>query len=379
VRRVLFTSWYSGVGGGETDLLSLAESLDLSRYTPHLLLPREGKLGDKWQAMGFPVHYDQWRGASTFFIPAIWGRFPIVKRLQTLLVEQKIDLLHVDYHMLPMAVAASRAVNIPLMWTVHGWWFKPKFYQRDFMRRLPAVARSKHIRDGFLGNPPFMPADNLPVVYSGVDTDRFHPKQAQTNLRAELNIADDVPLVAMVARFQEVKGHDNFQQMAKLVLEKIPNAQFIVAGEDTFGVGKDVVYKERILQQAQSDAQLQAHLHYIGFRDDVERILATADVVVCPSDFESYGKVNLEAMACETPVVSTNQGGPAETVLDGETGYLVPIRNASALAERVIDLLQNDALRADMGRNGRAHILNIFSAQASADLYMQHFDSLFAK
>lgn len=372
--RILFASWYVGLGGGETDLLTLAHDLDPQTYTPHLLLPRMGVLGERWQAAGWPVHILPYRGASTWFIPALWARFPVVQRMTDLLRKQQIDVVHSNYHTLPLIAPAAWRAGVPVVWTCHGWWFRPKFWQRAFFRALLAVARSQAIRDGFLGQPPFMSPQRLPVVYSGIDITRFQPDaQAAHAIRAELGIAADRPLVSMVARFQSVKGHETFQQVARLILQQMPDVCFVVAGEDVFGVAADSAYKQRVLSAHENDPLLRDNLRYIGFRDDVERLMAASDVVVCASDFESYGKANLEAMACGTPVVSTNRGGPSETVREDETGYLVPPRNPQALAEGVIDLLTHPEKRMQMGRAARAHVVAHFSAQATTRAYVSLF------
>jgi len=375
--NLLFTSWYTGLGGGETDLLSLAAELDPQRYTPHLLLPREGQLGARWRQLGYPVHQTHWRGASTFFVPQIWTRFPVVQRIADLIDQHQIALVHSNYHTLPMAYAAARKRSIPIMWTVHGWWFKPKFWQRQFFRQIDAqIARSMSIRDGFLGQPPFLPVEQLPVIYSGVDTARFHPDADALLLRETLQIAPETPVIAMIARFQKVKGHHVFQEMAREVAQVFPDAVFLVAGEEVFGVAADTRYRQMILQNAEQDPLLRDRLRYIGFRDDIEHVYAAADVVVCASEFESYGKANIEAMACGKPVVSTNQGGPGETIADGDTGYLVPADDAPALARRVVELLANPDERRRLGENGRLRAETMFSAAATATKYSAIFEAL---
>lgn len=379
VKNLLFVSWYTGLGGGETDLLSLAQELDPQQYRVHLLVPHEGKLSEKWREFGWQTHTLAWRGVTVYFVPSLWMRFPAVKPMARLLHELKIDLIHADYHSLPMIYAASRLTNTPLMWTVHGWWFKPKFWQRAFFRQIPVVARSYSIRDGFLGTPPFMSPEQIPVIYSGVDTERFKPTLDESPIRKLLNLDDTVTIVAMVARFQHVKGHHTFQAMARRILAIMPDVQFIIAGEDVFGVAADAAYKAQILETAQHDPLLRERLHYIGFRDDVENVFAAADVVVCPSDFESYGKVNLEAMASGKAVVSTNQGGPSETLINGETAYLVNAGDAQALAEKVLLLLQNPRERERIGQNGRKRVLEMFSAKASAYAYHTFFQELIKK
>ena len=376
MKRILFASWYTGLGGGETDLLTLAESLDASRYEPHLLLPSDGKLGERWRALCRKTHIIPYRGATVWFVPQLWSRFPVVRRFARLIEAERIELVHSDYHTLPLMTAAARQTGIPLAWTVHGWWFKPKIWQRGYFRRIPSVARSRVIRDGFLGAPPFMPAERMPVIYSGVNTERFHPELDSSQLRQELHIQPEAKIIAMAARFQRVKGHQVFQAMAEQVARQEPAARFIVAGDDVFGVVADERYRDEMLAKADGSPLLRERLHYIGFRDDVERVYAAADVVVCASDFESYGKANLEAMACGKPVVSTRRGGPAETVIDGETGFLVDAGDADGLARQVIRLLRDAELRQQVGQVGREHVKRHFSAVAAAAAYTQVFEDL---
>lgn len=376
MKRILFTSWYRGLGGGETDLLTLADALAPNEYDCQLLLPRDGQLGQRWRQAGRRTHIIGYRGASTYFVPAIWARFRVVRRMADLLNRERIGLVHADYHTLPLIAPAARRAGVPLCWTVWGWWFRPKPWQRAFFRGLSTVARSKAIRAGFLGDPPFMPPEQLPVIYSGIDTSRFHPRLDGAGLRRELGLRQDALVVAMAARFQRVKGHHTFQAMAEQVLAEAPQTQFVIAGDDVFGVAADQRYREQILERAQSSTLLRDRLHYIGFRTDVESVYAAADVVVCPSDFESYGKANLEAMACGRPVVSSRRGGPSETILDGVTGFLVDSGDAETMAAQVLRLLREGDLRHQMGRAAAEHASVRFSAGAAAAVQMRYFDDL---
>ena len=377
MKRILFVSWYSGLGGGETDLLALADALDPQHYACNLLLPAEGQLSERWRSSGRPLHIIPYRGATTFFLPALWARFPVVNRFGDLLRRERIDIVHSDYHSLPMMAPAAKKVGIPLVFTLWGWWFKPKFWQRAFFRNLPAtVARSIAIRDGFLGSPPFMPKAEIPVVYSGVDVTQFHAHGDGARLRDEIGIPRDCPLVAMIARFQRVKGHHTFQAMAEVVARQKAETHFIVAGDDVFGVAADQRYRDQMLEAATRNPLLRDRLHYIGFRDDVEQVYAAADVVVCASEFESYGRANLEAMACGKPVVSTNRGGPMETILHGETGFLVDPDDVAGMAKIVLWLLEDENLRIQIGTGGRHHVQQHFSTSAAAEAYTRVFEDL---
>jgi glycosyltransferase involved in cell wall biosynthesis len=369
---LLFVTTYVGLGGGETSLLTLVEALVKrdARYAPHLLLPHDGQLAERWRANGWQVHIMSFRGATTYFVPAIWGRFPTVAKIADLIRRENIRAVHCDYHSLPFALPATRQTCIPLVWTCWGWWFHPKAWQRGFFTQPDVTfAASWAIKDGFLGNPPFMPPERVQVLPPGVDTERFRPGLDGANVRADAGVAQDAPLVALIARFQDVKGHNVFQAMARRVAAEMPDARFIVAGENVHGKSADDTYKARILGAHANDPLLRERLIYLGFRDDAERVMAAADVVVCSSQFESYGMVNVEAMASGKPLVSTRRGGPSETVADGETGFLVDAGDDAALAARVIDLLRDADLRRRMGEAGRARVERLFSAQAMAETF----------
>ncbi|MCA9903013.1 MAG: glycosyltransferase family 4 protein, partial [Anaerolineae bacterium] len=302
--------------------------------------------------------------------------FPITRKIEALIRQQNIALVHSDYHSLPFALAAAQHAGVPCVWTCWGWWFHPKPWQRGFFHRLDATfAASWAIKDGFLGTPPFMSPDKIDVLPPGVDTERFRPDVDGMRVRFEASIPQDAPVVALLARFQDVKGHDVFQDMARQVALQMPEAHFIVAGENT-QTDADNAYKLRILETAREDPLLRSRLHYLGYRADTERVIGAADVVVCSSDFESYGMVNVEAMACAKPVVSTRRGGPSETIVDGETGFLVDPRDHAALATQVLLLLRDAALRARMGAAGRARVEALFSARSMADQFSQTLEQL---
>lgn len=376
VINLLFASSYTDLGGGETALVTLAQHLDSARFRLHLLVPRPGQLSQRWQDSGWPLHITPWRGATVWFVPPVWARLPVVYQMEHIIRDNDIQAVHSDYHSLPMLLPAAERAGIPALWTCMGWWFRPKLWQRAFFQRSAATfAHSQAIKDGFLGNPPFMPPDAIEILYPGVDTQRFQPDVDGIKVRFENSIAQDAPVVALIARFQDVKGHDVFLEMARQVALQMPEARFLVAGENTQTQADDS-YKRRILEMARTEPLLRKRLFYVGFRPDVERVIAAADVVVCSSRFEGYGVVNIEAMACGKPVVSTNRGGPSETVVDGETGYLVSPGDPAALASKVIHLLREPSLRQQMGAAGRTRVEAHFSGASNADQFSRVLDRI---
>lgn len=376
--KVVFVSSYTGLGGGETSLLSLLGALQCARIEPVLLCPREGQLPEAARRLGVPMHIVPWRPAHAFFLPRPAGLTWGAPALRAKLEEIGAEVAHSDFHTLPLAVGASAARGGRVVFTCWGWWFQPRIWQRSFYRRdaLRIVASSEAIKGGFLGSPPFMEPARIEVVHPGVDSDRFRPRPGeQGTIRQTFGLEIEAPLVILVARFQWVKGHDVFLDAARLVLRDVPQAQFAIAGENAFGVAADERYRNQVTRQVASDALLRDRVRFLGWVEHSERLVAASDVVVVSSRFESFGMVGVEAMACGVPVVSIDRGGPAETIVDGETGFLVPPEQPEAIAARVVRLLSDAALRGRMGEAGRARVQAGFTVERYAARMTEIFES----
>jgi glycosyltransferase involved in cell wall biosynthesis len=377
VTRILFVSSYTGIGGGETVLLSLMQALMARGVEPILLVPRDGQLPRAARDRSIAVRTTAYRGAPTAFVPWIWARLPATRRIRAEVEALKPDLVFSDYHSLPYVSAALRRASSsrPLIFLCWGWWFRPRPWQRAFFRNGPTLiaAASRAVRDGFVGSPPFItPPDRIPVLYAGVDVNRFVPARTQVRtIRAELSLPDAVPLVTMVARFQDVKGHDVFLAAARIVAARLPGVRFVVAGESIFGVNAENAFKRRVLLEHARDPLLRERVQFMGWVPDPERLLAASDLIVCPSHFETFGMAIVEAMSCGLPVVSTNVGGPGEIVIDGVTGFLVPPKQPAALAERIVQLLDDPALRERMSAAARERVLANFTLDRFANEFME--------
>jgi glycosyltransferase involved in cell wall biosynthesis len=362
--NLLSITTYTGIGGGESLQLNLMRALDKSKFVPYLLTPRAGTFPDAAAKLGVKTHVMPYRGTTTVFVPQIWEHFPIVGRLRQFLRAQSIQAVLTDYHSLPFIVPAARSLNIPVVWNAMGWWFPLYSWQHDFFTNqiTKIIAITSAVKERLLGYPPKMLPDAMEVLIPGVDTDTHKPDVDGSNVRQKIGIDAETPLVAMIARFQNVKGHEYFLEMARFVLQQIPEARFAIAGENVFSVSKDEEYKRKILDLAQNDPLLKDRVTFLGFWEDSREVIAAADVMVCSSWFESLSMVALESMAMGRPIVSTRVGGPSETIIDGVTGFLVPPRDSRAIAERVLLLLSNPTLREKLGVQGREHVVEHFSA-----------------
>lgn len=201
--------------------------------------------------------------------------------------------------------------------------------------------------------------DDGEVVYDPVEYEAFIPDpEARESVAREFGLDPEAPLVVNVGRLVEWKGQHVFIEAASHVLERYPDTHFLVVGS---GAEVGSGYVERLHSLAR-DLGIEESVVYTGRRDDVPRIMAAADAVVHSSIRpEPFGRVIVEALACQTPVVASDAGGPREIVDDGETGFLTVPGDPASMAEAVEDLLANPSKARRMGEAGRRTATRRFS------------------
>jgi hypothetical protein len=172
-------------------------------------------------------------------------------------------------------------------------------------------------------------------------------------------------VVCFVGTLANHKGVLSLLDAAPLVLERFPEVRFALAGAD--GGAGDVV--ERRLRQEPAGRAFRL----LGFRKDAADVIASSDVFVLPSLADSMPLVVLEAMLAGKPVVATRSGGAAEMVVDGETGFLVPVGDPAALARAVLALLEDPERMTAMGRRGKERARTVFGQEQ----YIRNFERVF--
>ena len=167
-------------------------------------------------------------------------------------------------------------------------------------------------------------------------------------LRRELGLSENTPLISIVARLVPVKGHTYFLDAAKYVLEKYPDARFLVVGDGEL---------RPELERYAYDTGISKQIDFLGFRRDLPEIYADLDVVVLSSLNEGLPVTLIEAMAAATPVVAAQVGGVGDLVEHEKTGILAPPKNSRALADGICQIFALSASeRQTMGEAGRASV-----------------------
>jgi len=197
----------------------------------------------------------------------------------------------------------------------------------------------------------------IEIVPPGVNLERFHPFPRKI-IREQLRLPLDRRILLFVGRIEPLKGVDTILHALAVLRDQQPQAMqkvcFLIIGGDP----KDSSDPEMVkLRQLTTDLHLDMEVCFLGAKEQalLPHYYAAADAVLVPSDYESFGMVALEAMACGTPVIASEVGGLAYLIKDGETGYLVPVRDVGAFASR-IGIIVNDPFKSEqMGRRAAEH------------------------
>jgi len=187
-------------------------------------------------------------------------------------------------------------------------------------------------------------------------------------VRSELGIGPTDPVLAIVAALRPEKNHELFLEVARRVTAPFTKAQFLIVGDGP---------RRAPLEQLARELGIADHVHFLGTRADVPRLLSTSDVFALTSHNEANPVSILEAMSVGKPVVATNVGSIREVVTDGRTGYLVRPGDADALTSRVLELLEDPLRCQAMGAAAREAVVAGWSVDAMVRRYERLIASIF--
>lgn len=367
-QKILFVSNLGGIGGGERFLLNHMRRLLGSGYIPMIAIGSPGTLNERCREEGIPVYRLNFDNDKS-----IRGRLAslnVISQIIRVIQENKISILHInDIEIGKYAAIAAKLTGIPVVWTCHGWWCSGAFRElfcRLFVDRTIAVSdyvRQAIVRRGILSR------EETIVIHPGIDCTNFSPRNRDMELARAFELSPDDIVIAIVGRFQRIKGHTTFLKAAHEIVRKVPGAVFLIVGENVFGVEDDEINFREIGRIVGQDPLLQKSVKFIPFQKDMPRLFSMIDILVSASESETFGMVHLEAMACGRPVVGTNVGGPVELVKDGETGYLFTPGDFSSLAEKIVLLCQKGELRKRLGEMGRKRAMKNFAIEKQTGKY----------
>ncbi|MBT5860314.1 MAG: glycosyltransferase family 4 protein [Alphaproteobacteria bacterium] len=325
-----------------------------------------------WRALvvsqGGRMVRDVQRAGGTHFTLPIATRNPLLTRrnaalLTGLIQDNAVDLVHARSRAPAWsAMRAARATGVPFVTTFHGTYGSNNAFKRRYNSvmtkgdKVIAISDfvNQHIRDGYKVDP-----EKLVTIHRGVDTTQFDPA-AVTAARIiqksqAWRLPDGVPVIMLPGRITRWKGH----QILIEALYRLPHRDFICV---FVGSAKRRATYRDDLDKMVAERSLQSVVSFVDHEMDMPAAYMLADVVVSAStDPEAFGRVTAEAQAMGRLVVATDHGGSRETVVPGETGWLVRPGDPAELATAITEALElNAASRHAMAQRARTRIREKF-------------------
>lgn len=387
-------AFYPTTGGVETHLLDLCAELVRRGHTVHALVGTEPGQAAEYEIQGIQVHRVDWmnpeimrdRKSKAGFEPDhTWPQLQeqIRDAYRRFIAHYQIDVVHAHnfHHFLPEYGLALTEIHtgdgIPTFLTIHEMW--GEFLCEDLLARTEwskIIAVGQHVYGDMVAQ--VAEYENVEVVLHGVNTRMFHPGVSGASLKKELGL-DGKRVILHPARLLPWKGVHTTVEAFSAIAERFPDVSLVITDTQNIldwaheleGYRKQV--HDMIAEKKLEDRIV---MRSFDFFQELPQAYAMSDIVVYPtSGEEPFGLVPLEAMAAEKPVIVTKSGGLIESVVDGETGFLIPKEDAGLLADRLAVLLSRPELSREMGKSGRAHVQSEFTRSRMArqvdDLYQE--------
>ena len=351
--RILHISSAQSLGGGERHFADLTNALAARGHDVYAALRPQSPLAAKLSRLP----------ASNVMTLPLRNALDAqsARDLKRFITEHDIEIVHAhlarDY---PIAAYATRRVSsASLIVTRHVLFPLNRLHQITLLRaaRIIAVSQAVALQ---LRSQRIVPPERITVVLNGIDVDRFAKAREQFNRPEFLRswgLPDEGFLVGTVGELKALKGHEEFVRAAKQVLYEFKNAYFIIAGVDASPNGENRTVLNSLIERL----NLVDHVRIVGALEDIAPLLCSLDVFVSASRMESFGLAIAEAMACSLAVVATETAGAREILGQGETGLLVPVGDAEALASAVRALLNDEDKRRSLGNDARKAVSEHFS------------------
>lgn len=374
-------------------ILHLIKSL--GRGGAEMLLPETLKVHDR---EGFDFHFAYFLPWKDQMVPAIEAlgakavcfkannnlqMFQRVGEISRYVHKHQVDVIHSH---LPWAGVIARLVGkktgVPVVYTEHNKWERYNkitywLNKLSFNWQDAVVAVSDDVQQSIrknAGHAGFrdleLPVKNhihlngkihkpfLLTILNGVNTSHFErDTKGGLQIRQELGIPEDVPVVGTVSVFRFQKRLDIWMEIAAAILNRVPEAHFIIVGDGPL--------KEELLAKRNA-LGIEERLHMPGLKTDVKPYFSAIDVYMMSSIFEGLPIALLEAMSCSCAVISTKAGGVGEVVQDGKSGLLCEVDEYMKLADYGVQLLQNTEQRIALAAGARARVQADFSINKMA-------------
>ena len=369
-RRVLILS-HSHLWAGATHCLYLLlKTMDQTQWKPIVMLPQEGLFKDRLEAIGIETHVGPIRNWMQKKENRFWHQFRFESDLRVragkvarFIRQNQIDIVVSHTANICEGALAAHLTQKPHLWYVleRMQVMFPDFDNKSFFKWMDAssdqvMVLSKSLEADFQS---VYPSEKVKTNSPGLEP--FSESSSQS-------FASDKVRICYLGRLSKEKGVLDLVDCARKAILKHGQLQFVIVGYDD---GQAAPMKAKI-----KEYELDSFFEFVPFQSEVQKILASSDLLILPSRAESFGLVLLEAMLMKKPVVATRSGGPADIVVEGQTGFLVEVQDTCAMADRIVELANDRQKRFKMGAAGYQRAIEHFSLKQYGDVFEKTLEAL---
>jgi len=349
--RILHLTTDSRIGGTEKNIISLVTRLHKDRYENIVVaLMSGGEMVERLRGSGIEVECLGMR--NKFDLPAVFKLFRILR-------EKKVDILHTYlFHANILGRIMGRLAKVPVIISSIRVMEKRRYHL--WLDRLTngmvdvETCVCEAVREYTLEKAGIRP-DKLVTIANGIDIGEYNLGMNLEEEKRKLSIESNYPVLGVVGRLHEQKGHVYLLEAMAVILEKYPKAVLLIVGDG---------HLKRKLEEACFKLHINEAVKFLGLRKDIKNLMALMDVFILPSLWEGMPNVILEAMVLGKPIVATRVGGAEELIEDGVTGLLVPPFDEGALAKAIIDILTREDKGRELGETAKGEVERKFPLEA---------------
>jgi len=341
----------AGLHGTEKYLLNFVKLIDKQRFSPVIVsLHHTYPVAEEFYDIGIPIIK---LPIKKTYSPSSIRKY---KKLYDIIKEYRIDILetiHKTSDFIGPIIGRLAGVNV-IISNRRDMGFmrtqKDEIAYRIIDRFVDRIKCNTKAAANHFSQLERVPIAKFDVSYNGVEIGGYDiSEDAKKKIKEEYGIKENEIVVGVLGGVKKVKGHIEFVQMAKTLLQSHDNVKFLVVGEG-YEIDRDEYFD--YVKKLSVEEGLKENVIFTGFIKDVVKILPIFDIAILPSYTEGCSNVLLEYMAAGLPVIATNVGGNPELVSHGVTGFIVPPRDVNALIDETELLLSSKCLRKKMGKGG---------------------------
>lgn len=367
--KILHVISDSNIGGAGRYLLTYLSECDTSAFDVTVVIPHGSKLEDPIKELGFKIITCDGLAEQSFSKTGL-------KELKKIIKAEKPDMVH--SHAVLSARIAAKLVSrkIKVIYTRHSV-FPPKENLTKGVGRFANSLLNKKAADGIIAvagaakenlTDTGVEDSRIRVIYNGVKNVKVLTDDEKAAVKKELGLRDSAAIVAIVARLTEVKGHRYFIEAAKIIKEKGLDVQFVIAGTGEC---------ESELKQQTKDENLEDTVIFTGFLNNVTGLMNVLDIQAnCSFGTEAASLSLLEGMCLGKPAVVSDYGGNPELIKSGENGFVVPIKDPQAMADKIELLLTDKELYNSISSRAKETFAARFTAKAMVEQMESYYKEI---